>query len=541
MSCRYLFLLGLLAAPAVAAPALDGRAVADGIDYGAAAISISALLASPSFVPYTRPNQAIEEFIALGDSYTAGTGSNGLAEQMAGEAVRGQRAYPMQMSTDEDNWRLINNGGGLPRFSFHAYTGASTAELITEQLKKGDYQDDKNLPRSQPFGKPQVAVLTIGWIDATFSHILNNCLLRLWRPGDCQESLDALYGEIDNGSLREKITYALFEVANAGRQAGGANPRVSFQVYVLEYPTFFSDAMSPECDSYTWTVWSYLFSGRLRLTTSLRTTLNDLIRKLNGVIKDAAQYLEPMGVIYVEGINDVYEGHRYCEPGANSNQTEDNVWFWSPYSDDKSVSEGLSYDVLPYRQLRDFIYPNRTPSLTWGRFESLTPPWQWAHQGASKYPDLLSLMYALRGSGGPSHYLRSFHPKGTAYREHARLLFAAMADNRDVVSAPGSRSDYSLRCTDWSINDNRFLVGTCTNKDGQGVKTQADLSLGYFSDDCSNCWFNYWDLGREYTLWCACRDDADSSAQIASIKLDDLVEVQDDGHVKCFDHVSAPA
>lgn len=160
MSVKYLYLLGLLAAPALA----------QDFDFDAATQSISAALADPSFVPYTLPNQKTEEFIALGDSYTAGTGCNGVDEAMARDAVRGKRSYPMQMSLDTDNWGFINNGDEtLPRFSFHAYTGDTGQELITKQLTQGDYKDDKDLPRAQPFGKPQVAVLTIGGNDATLS------------------------------------------------------------------------------------------------------------------------------------------------------------------------------------------------------------------------------------------------------------------------------------------------------------------------------------------------------------------------------------
>lgn len=132
--------------------------------------SISAALADPSFVPYAVPKQKIEEFIALGDSYTAGTGCNGNNEIIAGDAVRGKRSYPMQMSQDKDNWGFVNHGDeDLPRFSFHAYTGDTSVELVSQQLKQGDYKDDKDLPRGQPFGKPQVAVMTIGGNDAHLS------------------------------------------------------------------------------------------------------------------------------------------------------------------------------------------------------------------------------------------------------------------------------------------------------------------------------------------------------------------------------------
>lgn len=151
---------GLFAVPGI---------LAQDIDYSAAAQSISAALADPSFVPYTKPTQKISEFIALGDSYTAGTGCNGNDEKMGWNAVRGKRAYPMQMSQDQDSWAFINNDQTLPRFSFHAYTGDKVQELVTQQLKQGDYQEGNDADRNQPFGKPQIAVVTIGGNDAMLS------------------------------------------------------------------------------------------------------------------------------------------------------------------------------------------------------------------------------------------------------------------------------------------------------------------------------------------------------------------------------------
>jgi len=139
-------------------------------DLAIAMQSISAELAAPTFVPYAQPSQTVEEFIALGDSYTAGTGSNGLGEYFAGDAIRGLHSYPMLMATDPDSWAMINDGDDtLPRLSFHAYTGDLSMDLVKDQLQQGDYQDDKDLPRSQQFGKPQLSVVTIGGNDAKLS------------------------------------------------------------------------------------------------------------------------------------------------------------------------------------------------------------------------------------------------------------------------------------------------------------------------------------------------------------------------------------
>lgn len=130
----------------------------------------------PAIVPYTIPTENVIEFIALGDSYSAGTGSNGYPEAFAGDAVRGKHSYPVQMSQDGGSWGFVNTGAGnslpLPRFSFHAYTGDTTNELINKQLTQGDFNNDKDdnlLPRNQPFGKPQLAVMTIGGNDAGLS------------------------------------------------------------------------------------------------------------------------------------------------------------------------------------------------------------------------------------------------------------------------------------------------------------------------------------------------------------------------------------
>lgn len=119
--------------------------------------SISSVIASPSFTPYSVPTEDVVEWIALGDSYTAGTGCNGTAGVFAGDAVRGQRSAPMQMNTDSDNWEFRNtNGGGVPLpFSFSAYTATN-----------------QNLPR-HPFGAPQLAIMTIGGNDAYLSQYEN--------------------------------------------------------------------------------------------------------------------------------------------------------------------------------------------------------------------------------------------------------------------------------------------------------------------------------------------------------------------------------
>lgn len=287
-------------------------------------------------------------------------------------------------------------------------------------------------------------------LQSYYDSILNDCIYRAWWPGNCDDTLKKLEEQINNGGLQDKIEYAMYKVADAGRQAGGANPRESFQTFVLEYITFFDDAMSPECNDYTWAYWPPFISNQPKLTKELREKLNDFTRKVNKVIKDAAKNLEQMGVIYVEGLQDKYKGHRYCEPGANLEQTEAKVWFWTHGAHFNTPSEGpgdpngaQTAVVDPAKQLLYFVFPGDNKVVPTSENEQ--PPWKW--EGADKYPDFESLLKGIRengdvdAEGAPFNLLRTFHPKATAYKEHVKLLFGAIADNREVTKTGTSPSE----------------------------------------------------------------------------------------------------
>ncbi|KAL9618329.1 MAG: hypothetical protein Q9160_006911 [Pyrenula sp. 1 TL-2023] len=533
-------------------------------DFGAAAKSISAELSSPSFVAYAKPKQKVEEFIAPGDSYTAGTGCNGNDEKMAGDAVRGKRAYPMQMVNEVDKWEFLNGDRTPPRFSFPAYTGDTTVELVSQQLKRGAYKDgNQNLPRNQPFGKPQLAVMTIGGNDAKLSDILNNCVYRAWFPGDCQKTLADLEKDIDDGSLRNKINYGLYQVAHAGRESGGANPRANFQVYVLDYITFFNEVTTP-CNDFSWNYWYW---NTPKLTTDLRKRFNKLTRGVNAELKKAAEDLKALGVILVEGLDDLYNNHRYCEDRHTSYpMTDYDTWFWSPYSHINTDSEGPGDPVIAYaggdenpgQQLLDFVFPGQGKKVNMA--SEASPPWTWP--GAEMYPSFQALLTAMHKqdahatASAPFPLLRSFHPKGTAYSKHKDAVFTAIANNRDYVeSSASSGGKYTERCRDWDIKDNHLLVGTCKDKSGNDVRSQAALEKclyyengglnpkdnGQYTQFCDYCFFNDPEYSDRHSLWCDCEDPEDRRPKNPEVKLDDFLTVLDNGFVRCFGHDSTPA
>ncbi|KAK6433072.1 hypothetical protein LTR95_010748, partial [Oleoguttula sp. CCFEE 5521] len=341
---------------------------------------------SPTFVPYVQPTQKIEEFIALGDSYTAGTGSNGQFEAFAGDAARGRRAYPMQMATNAERWASLNGGDRtLPRLSFHAYTGDLSTDVSAKQLKPGDFADDKVVRRNQPFGKPQVAVMTLGGNDMGLSNVLSACIYRAWSVFDqtCDDAIAEAQATIDSAALFNHLTSAMADVAYAGRDAGGASPRESFQTYVLSYVSFFND-QDPKCDTISWNL---TWGPRALLTTTLRRRLNVLVENANALIEKVVQNTEMLGVISVDGLDELYNGHRFCEPGHTETRMIDHkTWFWSRYSNYKSSSEGkgdpTDANASDDQQIEsaeqailDFVFPGQNRTVSETSIES--PPWTW--------------------------------------------------------------------------------------------------------------------------------------------------------------------
>lgn len=67
----------------------------------------------PNFVRYETPTQKVEEWIALGDLYTAGTGPNGDKEKAGVDAVCGLRSWAHRMSEDAGKMERDQRWGGI--------------------------------------------------------------------------------------------------------------------------------------------------------------------------------------------------------------------------------------------------------------------------------------------------------------------------------------------------------------------------------------------------------------------------------------------
>jgi hypothetical protein len=152
------------------------------VDINTIAISSSAssftrsMISTSSFAAYAKPSQKVTEFIAIGDSYTAGVGSNGAPDYIhgSGDCSRYDKGWPLQLQ-NLDEWEEFNDG--VPVLNFEACTGAKMQDVIDKQLNLGD-----GTWRDTPyhdFGRPQLAVLTISGNDVGFVSVLDACTFQI--------------------------------------------------------------------------------------------------------------------------------------------------------------------------------------------------------------------------------------------------------------------------------------------------------------------------------------------------------------------------
>ena len=127
--------------------------------------AVAAAVQSANLVKYVKPKGTggIKEWTAIGDSYTAGIGSNGANDKdsASGDCSRYSKGYPPQMNADT-RWP----GGGSPAssrvFNFGACSGAVLKDVEDKQLS-----NQVAAPYAK-FGHPAVAVISITGNDLEF-------------------------------------------------------------------------------------------------------------------------------------------------------------------------------------------------------------------------------------------------------------------------------------------------------------------------------------------------------------------------------------
>lgn len=275
----------------------------------------------------------IKKLAAVGDSYSAGIGAGnrlgGLNDLGAWACSRYDHAYP----------NLVNQMAALGdpkdrKFQFHSCSGATSEEILKDQLPRIDNGQDAIL-------------LSAGGNDVGFVSILNLCVFQFfavsgigkdmleadgrfvqegWKDKlasvalTCEETLNKAQDAIKDPKFANNIKNLITETKKK-LQPGGT-------IFYTGYAKFWAEDMnaSDQCSNINWSVGGHdkgALAGKgyqdkeaVKLIPSRRKGMNDLVnainKKIEEVVKDSGDHVE--FVNYDAYLGQV--GSRFCEKGV---------------------------------------------------------------------------------------------------------------------------------------------------------------------------------------------------------------------------------
>lgn len=195
-------------------------------------------------------------YVALGDSYSAGTGAGSPTDN---DCYRSPHGYP----------HLIAESQGYA-LDYQACSGATTSDVLNHQVGALD-------------GDTALVTITIGGNDLNFASVITNCALPAWL-GDCFGKIEESRG-ILNTELPQRYDTVFGTIA---AQAPDADVRVA------GYPLLFN---GQDCHVLTF------------FSAAEMAELNEATHELNAV---TAQHTQAHGLTWVDPI-DHFTGHAVCD------------------------------------------------------------------------------------------------------------------------------------------------------------------------------------------------------------------------------------
>ncbi|KAJ5976550.1 hypothetical protein N7481_010257 [Penicillium waksmanii] len=178
--------------------------------------------------------------------------------------------------------------------------------------------------------------LSIGGNDANFVDVLDRCVYRFkdvkgcagCTPSvthndcsdDCSAALEELDGRLDNENFIPGLTRSIQAIFNAAPKA---------QLFMTGYPAFWN-AETDACDKVSFK-FGCINNSVLPLIRERRRRMNDLTRKLNGIIKRVVTATNPTGggSIHFVDVDPYFDGHRFCEEGVDEpSYRNSDIWFY---------------------------------------------------------------------------------------------------------------------------------------------------------------------------------------------------------------------
>lgn len=225
----------------------------------AAALAAAALVLLPAAAAQAQFSS--ERYVALGDSYSSGTGTG---EYFDAECKRSVHAYP----------QLLADGLGAD-LDFEACSGATTNDLLTKQLGNLDAETD-------------IVTVTIGGNDIGWAEAVKACITPLTSCLDEIEASEAL--------VRDQLPGLL-----DGAYGAIANRAPNADVFVLGYPRLFNGQRT---------------CGALKQPNiEEQQRMNAAADRLAGVLQNKA---EEHGFTYVD-VREAFAGHAICDDVAYLN------------------------------------------------------------------------------------------------------------------------------------------------------------------------------------------------------------------------------
>lgn len=264
-------------------------------------------------------------FVALGDSYSAGIGTD--VEGKETDCRRGLGAYPQLIASD---LAAAHGGPNHTSFQFLSCTGATAEDILSSSNKNNSGHVATSTPSqidvldaSRPV---DFALLTAGGNDLGFFDVMNACIFRFYYfySGTCETALARAQSRLDSRDFDERLHILITELLDKVRWE---RKKPDFQITVTGYAQFFNERTEP-CDDLSLGVW---WRGP-KLERPLRRRMNDMVRAVNSKIEKAVacinlQFTRPK-VLFVD-YDAAFEGHRFCEPGtAEPDYARNETWFF---------------------------------------------------------------------------------------------------------------------------------------------------------------------------------------------------------------------
>lgn len=194
-------------------------------------------------------------YVALGDSYSSGTGIGDYSDQ---DCRRSERAYAVLLAAELD-----------AELDFAACTGATTGDVESGQVRRLGADTD-------------LVTITVGGNDIGWGKAIRACVTPF---SGCTDDIEDVERRTKQ-TLPDKLDGVYREIADRAPSA---------EVYVLGYPRLFN--AEDECDAF----------GQLSIEEQAR--MNGTADVLSGVVRRAA---ESRGFTYVD-VRDSFDGHAVCD------------------------------------------------------------------------------------------------------------------------------------------------------------------------------------------------------------------------------------